>query len=134
MYAAAIKRLGEPVVELEGLDVFNVVIKECTPVGFRVDESDSADAARNKLAHFLAHAHFLEKRITRSVAYHAEACERAKSPVASVVAAVLDDEERHVRYTRAAVTELVGRAEGCACSSCTRGRRRRPTCSSPPIR
>ncbi len=112
MYAAAIKRLGEPVVELEGLDVFNVVIKECTPVGFRVDESDSAERVRHKLANFLAHAHFLEKRITRSVAYHAEACEQAKSPIASVVAAVLEDEERHVRYTRAAVTELVGRAEG----------------------
>ena len=111
MYAGAIRKLGEAVVDMDGPDVFNVVIKDCTPVAFRIDEAAGDDVARTKLAHFLAHAHFLEKRITRSVAYHAEACERAKSPVASVVAAVLDDEERHVRYTRDAVTELVGRTE-----------------------
>jgi hypothetical protein len=111
MYTAAIKRLGEPVVELGGPDVFNVVIRECTPVPFRIEDGDGPDRVRGQLANFLAHAHFLEKRITRSVGYHAEACERAKSPVASVVTAVLADEERHVRYTREAVTELVGRTE-----------------------
>jgi hypothetical protein len=111
MYTAAIKRLGEPVVDMDGPDVFNVVIRECTPVAFRIEEGDGEDRVRSRLANFLAHAHFLEKRITRSVGYHAEACDRVGSPVASVVTAVLADEERHVRYTREAVTELVGRAE-----------------------
>jgi hypothetical protein len=111
MYTAAIKRLGQPVVDLGGPDVFNVVIRECTPVPFRIDEGASSDSVRASLANFLAHAHFLEKRITRSVGYHAEACDRVGSPVGSVVTAVLADEERHVRYTREAVTELVGRSE-----------------------
>jgi hypothetical protein len=112
MYAGAIRRLGEPVVELGGSDVFNVVIRDCTPVAFRIHEEDDADGIRRKIANFLAHAHFLEKRIARSVAFHAEACERTKSPITSVVTNVLADEERHVRYTHEAVTELVGRTEG----------------------
>jgi hypothetical protein len=111
MYAGAIRRLGQPLVDLWGGDVFNVAIRDETEVCFQVRPEDGPDRARLSIAHFLAHAHFLEKRITRSVAYHAEACARVRSPVASVVGAVLEDEERHVRYTRQAVGDLVGTRE-----------------------
>jgi hypothetical protein len=110
MYARAITRMGQPVAELEGGLVFNHVIRSATPVPWRVEPEDGPDARRLRVAHFCAHAHYLEKRIARSLAWHLDACERAHADVAgAVVARVLEDEGRHVAYTEAAVTELVDR-------------------------
>jgi hypothetical protein len=110
MYARAIERLGEPVEELHGPSVFNEVIRSCTPASFRIVEGDAPDVVRRKIAHFCAHAHFLEKRIARSLAYHLDACERAGHDApAAVVARVHADEERHLRTTLEAVHELVDR-------------------------
>jgi hypothetical protein len=110
MYTKAIVRLGEPVRELEGEDVFNEVIRSFTPGSFRIHENDDAATKRDKLAQFLAHAHFLEKRIQRSLQLHLDACEWGKRhAVAAVVAKVLEDEDRHVGYTREGVSALVAR-------------------------
>lgn len=110
MYERAVERLGEPVEEMRGPSVFNEVIRSCTSATFRVDEGDAPDVVRRKVAHFCAHAHFLEKRIARSVAYHLDACEHAGLDApAAVVARVHADEERHQRYTLEAVGELVDR-------------------------
>jgi len=110
MYARAIESLGEPVVDLEGFDVFNEVIRDRTRACFAVLESDDADTRREKVAHFLAHAHFLEDRIARSLRFHLDACNKHGSEhVAAVVAAVLADEERHVEYSARAVGDLLTR-------------------------
>ncbi len=108
MYDRAISRLGVARTEFDGLDVFNVAIRHETGVDFRVAAAAGGDARREKLAHFLAHAHFLERRIAHSLEMHLEACERAgRSDVARVVATVLADEFRHAAYTRAAVGDLL---------------------------
>ena len=108
MYDGALAKLGLPRTEFEGMDVFNVVIRAETGVSFSMDGLD-ADARRERLAHFLANAHFLEKRVVRSVEYHLEACVRAgRTDVARVVELVGADEERHVAYTLAAVRDLLG--------------------------
>jgi hypothetical protein len=110
MYTGAIVRLGEPVCEMEGQDVFNEVIRSFTPGSFRIRDDDDDATKRDKLAQFLAHAHFLEKRIQTSLRLHLEACEWAKRhAVAAVVAKVLEDEDRHVRYTREGVAALATR-------------------------
>lgn len=113
IYDAAIAKLGEPRTDFAGLDVFNVVIREETPARFDMRgllDRDARDARRARLAHFLAHAHFLEKRIARSLEYHLAACERVgKGEVFRAVAAVHADEARHQRYTREAVFELLPR-------------------------
>jgi hypothetical protein len=111
IYDHAIAKLGEKRTEFDGLDVFNVVIRRETKAGFSISGNDSADVRRERLAHFLAHAHFLEKRIARSLDYHLEACERAhRTEVARAVHAVHDDEERHLTYTLAGVHDLLPRA------------------------
>jgi hypothetical protein len=110
MYARAIRRMGEPVVEMSGGLVFNQVIRDCTPAPWALRDGDDGDERRLKIAHFCAHAHFLEKRIARSLQWHLDACERAGSEHAgAVVAHVLEDEGRHVGYTREAVGGLVDR-------------------------
>lgn len=110
MYAGAIRKLEQPVEDLGDENVFNVVIRSFTPVSFAIEDGDAEGERRTRLAHFLAHAHFLEKRVARSLVYHHEACERAGSRVvSSVVGAVLRDEDRHVLYTRESVFELVPR-------------------------
>lgn len=112
IYAAAIRALAQPVVELDGADVFNIVIRSFTNESFTIDEHDGAETKRVKLANFLAHAHFLEKRIARSLEYHRDACERAGAVIVErAVAAVLHDEERHVSYTAAAARALLTRGE-----------------------
>jgi hypothetical protein len=111
MYAHAIHSLGQPVVELDGDDVFNVVIRKHTRAGFTVAPGDSAEVRRLKVAHFLVHAHTLERRVARSLEYHLDACARAGSPVARIVDAVLRDEREHVRYTAEAGRGLLTRAE-----------------------
>jgi hypothetical protein len=110
LYEKAICRLGQPVLELESGDIFNEVIRSHTPVSFRIEPTDNADARTLKLAHFLAHVHFLEKRVARSLEYHVEACAHADCDYPEkAVSAVLRDEGRHVTYTREAVLQLLPR-------------------------
>lgn len=112
MYAHAIRALGEPVVDLEPDDVFNAVIRSFTTVSFTITGADGAEARRLKVAHFLVHAHTLEKRIARSLEYHLEACGASGAPaVARIVEAVLRDERVHVRYTGESARDLLTRAE-----------------------
>jgi hypothetical protein len=108
LYTRAIVKLDQPVLNLPMADIFNEVIRTHTPVSFAMHQEDNRDARRLKLAHFLAHAHFLEKRIARSLDYHVEACAHAASAYpAKAVEAVLRDETHHVDYTRRAVCELL---------------------------
>lgn len=112
IFSQALKSIEQPVVEVELGDVFNEVIRSFTPGTFHIVESDTPEERRRKLANFLAHAHHLEKRVARSFAYHIDACERAGADgVARVVAIAKYDEEGHVRYTRAAVFDLLTRRE-----------------------
>lgn len=112
IYDKAIERLGQPRTEFDGLDVFNVVIRRETAATFQTRGVDDADLRRARLAHFLAHAHYLEMRITRSLEYHMEACERAGArDVGRAVAAVHADEARHQSYTLAAVHDLLPAAQ-----------------------
>lgn len=107
LYTRAIEAMGQPVLELDADNVFNAVIRAHTPLRWAITPSDDAEACRRKLAHFMAHAHHLELKVARSLEYHAEACaRRERAAVADVVARVLADEERHVRYTREAVDAL----------------------------
>jgi hypothetical protein len=115
MYATAIRRLGHALVAVRPNAVFNHVIRRYTPVSFAIEPDDDADVRRRKVANFLAHAHFLEKRIARSLTFHVEACDRqAREREGTVVAAVMRDEDRHVRYTREGATDLLTRAEADA--------------------
>jgi hypothetical protein len=115
MYAHAIRALGEPVVDLDADDVFNVVIRSYTTESFTIAEADDAEARRLKVAHFLVHAHTLERRIARSLEYHLEACGSAGAPaVERIVEAVLRDERVHVRYTAESARDLLTRAEAAA--------------------
>jgi len=108
LYARAIEKIGQPVAHLPMADIFNEVIRSHTPASFAVTSLDDSDTRRLKLAHFLAHAHFLEKRIVRSLDYHIEACACSASPYpGKAVAAVLSDEARHVAYTQEAVRDLL---------------------------
>jgi hypothetical protein len=112
LYQRAIEKIDQPVLELDKADIFNEVIRRHTPVAFKIAESDGADTKTLKLAHFLAHVHFLEKRVARSLEYHVEACAHASSPYPEkAVGAVLKDEGRHVSYTREAVRELLPLAQ-----------------------
>ena len=112
LYAKAIEKLGHDVVELPDDDIFNHVIRVHTAEPWAIAEGMPADERKRRLAHFLAHAHWLEKRIARSLEYHLEACEQATSDYAGkAVAAVMRDEHRHVGYTREAVLELLPRGE-----------------------
>jgi hypothetical protein len=112
LFSQALRSIEQPVVEVEIGDVFNEVIRSFTPGTFHILETDSTEARRRKLANFMAHAHHLEKRVSRSFAYHIDACERAhRSEVADVVARAKADEEKHVTYTRATVFDLLTRRE-----------------------
>lgn len=107
LYARAIERMGEEVLEIDDADVFNVVIRKHTRASWQILDDDEPDTVRRKLAHFLAHAYHLERRITRSLRYHVEGCARAgREDVRATVERVLADEERHVSYTYEAVVEL----------------------------
>lgn len=115
MYAHAIRSLCQPVLEVADRDVLNVVIRSYTAESFTIVESDDRDTRRRKLAHFLTHAHFLEKRVARSLEYHREACAAAGAMDAQrVVDAVLRDEGRHVTYTIEAARELLTAGERSA--------------------
>ncbi len=109
LYTQAIRELGQPVEELNGTDVFNQVIRQHTDARFDIRDGMSRDEKRFRIGHFLAHAHFLEVRISQSLEWHVEACEQMGArAIGAVVAEVLADEERHVSYTRSAAMELLG--------------------------
>lgn len=111
MFARAVKLAGHEVEDFAGDDVFNHVIRAHTATRWRIEDRDGPDARRLELAHFLAHAHHLERRVSRSLEMHLDACERGGAPVAAkVVSVVLADEHRHIGYTLDAVRELVGDA------------------------
>jgi len=108
LYRKAIEKLGQPVVELPFADVYNEVIRRYTPDSFHVRPEDQRDQQTLKLANFLAHLHFLEKRIARSLDYHLEACAASPSDYAGkAVEVVYGDEQQHVSYTRDAVLQLL---------------------------
>lgn len=115
LYARAIERMGEPLHEVADADVFNHAIRAQTPVSWAIDERDAREVRRVKVAHFLAHAHHLERRVRRSLDYHLEACRRlARAHALAAVERVHADEDRHVRSTLDALTELTSRAERAA--------------------
>src|SRR3954468_18755002 len=104
IFGKAIQALGQQVVELPRIDIFNVIIRMFTPGTFHIVPADPEDVRRDKLANFMAHCHFLEKRVARSLCDQTDARARAKSPIAGkAINAVLADESRHVSYTIAAV-------------------------------
>lgn len=108
LYSHALRTIGEPVVELSQPFVFNEVVRSFTPGTFHITPGDSAETQREKLANFLAHAHYLEKRVGKSIEYHADACgSYGRHNAAKCVAAVIRDEARHVEYTLEAVHDLV---------------------------
>jgi hypothetical protein len=112
LFAKAIRSLGQPVVELPREDVFNEVIRWFTPGTFHIVPGDDQELRRRKLANFMAHCHFLEKRVARSLCYQADAGDHAATPMAGkAVRAVLKDEDRHVSYTLEAVNDLLPRRE-----------------------
>jgi len=108
LYRKAIRKLGQPVMELPLADVYNEVIRRYTRQSFRIEPNDAADERTLKLAGFFAHLHYLEKRIARSLDYHLDACSNSPSayPV-KAVALVSRDEQRHVTYTKEAVYHLL---------------------------
>ena len=112
LFGRALNAIHQPVVEVELGDVFNEVIRSFTPGTFHIMDSDPLDTRRRKLANFLAHAHHLEKRVARSFAYHIDSCERCgRHEIAELVSRARDDEEGHVRYTRATVFDLLTHRE-----------------------
>ena len=112
LFSQALKTLKQPVIEADLGDVFNEVVRSFTPGTFHIQESDSPEVRRRKLANFLAHAHHLEKRVAQSFAYHMDACERSgKNTIASLVSRTKTDEDRHVSYTRETVFDLLTRKE-----------------------
>jgi hypothetical protein len=108
LYAKAIEKLGAEVIDLPNDCIFNHVIRGQTTEPWAIQNQDTADTVKDKIAQFLAHAHFLEKRISRSLEIHLDACAHATTNYASkAVAVVFQDEQGHVLYTRDAVFDLV---------------------------
>lgn len=108
LYTKAIHKLGVEVIDLPPPCIFNHVIRVHTPEPWRADATMDRDRKRERLANFMAHAHFLEKRVAHSLDMHFDACAQANSDYpGKAVAAVLADENRHVSYTHEAVFDLV---------------------------
>jgi len=106
----AIRELRQEVVELPRIDIFNVIIRMFTPGTFHIVPEDPEELRREKLANFMAHCHFLEKRVAHSLVYQSDAATNAKhAMVGKAVNAVLADESRHVSYTVEAVRDLLTR-------------------------
>src|SRR5438874_7971764 len=70
LYRKAIGTLGQPVREMPREEIYNSVILRHTRAELALRSGDDRDARILKLAHFLAHLHFLEKRIAHSLEYH----------------------------------------------------------------
>ncbi len=112
LYAKAVKKLGQTVLELPLDRVFNHVIRSHTSESFAIHASDDPDQQRWKLANFFAHLHFLETRVAQSLEFHLDACAQSPSDYpAKVVSIVLADELRHASYTRDAVHTLLPHAK-----------------------
>jgi hypothetical protein len=108
LYRKAITKLGQPIVELPLVEIYNSIICRYTPHSFHIDKRDSADQRTFKLANFMAHLHFLEKRIARSLDFHLEGCSSSPGDYSEkAVKIVLGDETHHVEYTREAVFHLL---------------------------
>ena len=108
LYRKAIRKIGQPIVALPIVEIYNSIIQTYTPHSFLISEQDNADERRFKLANFMAHLHFLEKRIARSLEFHLEGCSSSPSDYAEkAVGIVLGDETHHVQYTRDAVFHLL---------------------------
>lgn len=115
LYGAAIRKLGETVQELPNIHIFNHVIRQHSREPWRIDAGMDAQEKQTRVASFLAHAHFLEKRVAHSLELHLDACAYAPSNIpGKAVAAVLADERRHVSYTAEAVFDLLPRARASA--------------------
>ncbi len=113
LYAKAINKLGAEVLELPDAALFNHVIRGHTPSPWRIEAGMDRDQRNDRIANFMAHAHFLEKRVARSLEFHLDACAHSPSPYpGKAVSAVLADEQRHVSYTLDAIFELVPRQCG----------------------
>src|SRR5258708_19953384 len=98
------RALGEPVKTLPREEIYNAVILRHTPAQPALRREDDRDARTLKLAHFLGHLHWLEKRIAQSLEYHLEACAQGATPYAAkAVAAVLPAEYRPLSYPKEAV-------------------------------
>lgn len=111
MLASLIRRLDQPLDDdVPDADVFNHVIRRCTGRDLAIADDASDAEKRLGVAHFLAHAHHLERRVARSLEYHVEACAAARDDAAEkVFERILADERRHIAYTRAAIDELLPR-------------------------
>lgn len=110
LYSKALNKIQQPVLELPIEDCFNHIIRQHMSQSFTIDsKKDSSDQQTFKLANFLAHAHYLEKRVTYSLEYHLDACLAmdCEPYIAKAVQTVLDDELRHVQYTQQSVFELL---------------------------
>ncbi len=110
LYRKAIKKLNQPIIEQPMDDIYNHVIKKHTPHDFHILVTDDTDQKVDKLANFMAHLYFLEKRIATSLKFHSEACHFSPSDYSEkAVSIVLSDEKHHVQYTKQAVFELLPR-------------------------
>ena len=110
LYSKALSKIQQPIVELPIEYCFNHVIRQYMNSSFTIDnQKDNQDEQTLKLANFLAHAHFLEKRVTHSLEYHLDASLAINSEpyIAKAVQSVLEDELRHVQYTRDSVLDLL---------------------------
>ncbi|WP_161604557.1 hypothetical protein [Roseiconus nitratireducens] len=115
LYTHALTTIGQPIVPIAPPFVFNDVVRSFTPGTFHVLPDDPDEVRRFKLANFMAHAHFLEKRVGHSIEYHAEACGAGgRGAAEKCVFAVMRDEARHVDYTLEAVRDLVTRRRATA--------------------
>lgn len=110
LFERGLASIGQPVVILPPSDVFNEIVRSFTPGTFYIVSSDPPDIRREKLANFMAHAHFLEKRVASSLQLHADGCDMAGKPaIVKIAGAVVADEIRHVDYTRETVLDLLTR-------------------------
>ncbi|MGI9270719.1 MAG: hypothetical protein ACR2QT_03020 [Woeseiaceae bacterium] len=108
LYRKAIKKIDQPIVELPIEEIYNSIIRRYTPQSFLINKRDKPDQRTFKLANFLAHLHFLEKRIARSLEFHLEGCSSSPSDYSEkAVGIVFGDETHHVQYTREAVFHLL---------------------------
>src|SRR3954469_16769165 len=77
----AVHSLGQEIVELPRIDIFNVIIRMFKPGRFHIVATDAPDARREKLANFMTHCHFLEKRVAHSLRCQADASTNAGSTI-----------------------------------------------------
>lgn len=111
LYSKALQKLERSPQEIPLSEVFNHVVRSHTPADFSIREDDEPGRKMEKLAHFFAHVHFIEKRVLRSLDYHLDACAQCEVPyVAKAVSAVHRDEGSHVAYTREVVFNLLTRS------------------------